>query len=140
MALHIDFGVKEKFLQVEALTRLLRITPTFGFNPNEPYMGKSKVGDEIMLVKKTRPPFGVWHFSTEGKQFSTLEDHALYLLEVLEAAKEAIGDLLRSPDFEIIVSFWYEGPVGFDISANVLSRLTSLCHRITFRFFESDSP
>jgi hypothetical protein len=138
VATHIHFGVKGKSLQVEEITRFLGITPTSGFNPHEPYLGKTKVGDEIILVNNNRPSFGVWHFRTEEKRFPDMVDHALYLLEVLEPAKENIAGLLRSPDYEVVVAFWYEGPVGFDIPANVLSRLASLCHRFTFRFFESD--
>lgn len=134
---HIDFGVKANSLQMEQITKLLGIKPTSGFNPQEIYFSKNKIAEQIVQVKRNRPPYGVWHFSTKEKQFTEMEDHALYLLEVLEPARDSIEELLRSPDYEVVIAFWYVGPVGFDVSARVLSRLASLCHGTTFRFFES---
>jgi len=135
--IHIQFGVKADSLQMEQITKLLGIKPTSGWNPGEIYLSKNKKGEQIVQVKRNRPPFGVWHFSTKEKQFPEMAGHALYLLEVLETARESIEELLRLPDHEVVISFWYVGPVGFDVSASVLSRLASLCHRTTFRFFES---
>ena len=138
MASHIDFGIKGDFLKVEEVTNFLGFLPTFAFNPNEAYIGKEKRGDNILSVEKARPPFGVWHFSTEGRiATNEIEDHAVYLLSKLKYSKEKINYYLNSNNYTVIISFWFEGPVGFDVSSKSLGQISEYCESFTFRFFES---
>lgn len=136
---HIDFGVKGKSLQVKYITHLLGIAATSGFNPNEPYEGKTKLGDNVVSVQRNRPSYGVWHYSTEGKVDSNnVEDHAHYLLGVLGSAREGIRELLQSPSYEVRLSIWHVGSCGFDITSNALSQLAGICEYLTVRCFEAE--
>jgi hypothetical protein len=138
---HIDFGIRGTALQVSCITGALGIEPTHGFNPNEHYFGKEKVGEEIRTVERNRPGYGVWHFSTEGLVASPLlQDHAEFLLAQFEPAKHALDNLLETGGYFIQVTVWYVGPSGFDLQSTTIARLAKLCNRMSFTFFEvSDS-
>jgi len=136
---HIDFSVKGKSLQLKHITELLGIAETSGFNPNEPYEGKAKSGDSVVSVKRFRPSFGVWHFSTEGKVGgNTVEDHARYFMGILGSAKERIQELLQSPSYEVRLSIWYVGPSGFEITSDTMLQLAALCEHLDVRCFETE--
>ncbi len=135
----IDFGIKSKTLCVESITNLLGITPTSSFNPNERYMGKTKVGRKIISVEKTRPSFGVWHYTTRQKTTdSSIDKNACDLLKVLEPAYNEIEKILKNKDYEIIINIWYTGPTGFIISSETLSRLTKICKHLYIICFEEE--
>jgi hypothetical protein len=135
---HIDFCIKGPSLNTHLLTAFLGVSATSGFNPNEPYWGKEKRGGVLVSVERRRPPFGVWHFSTEGKiSGKSVEDHARFLLASLQPARMKIESLLQSSAYETRLSIWYVGPNGFDISSDVLSQLTTLCTSFDVRFIES---
>jgi hypothetical protein len=133
----IDFAIRGKRLQLDQITNLLRITPTGGFNPNEPYIGRVKEGNAVVKIERRRPSFGVWHFCTEGLVSSeSLEDHAQYLLTVLESAKVGIDELRHSQDYTAVLTMWHVGPAGFDIASETMSRLAALSSRIYITCFE----
>jgi hypothetical protein len=138
-ATHVDFCVKGATLQVSFITELLGMHATNGFNPSERYIGKARIGDSIVAVERTRPSFGVWHFSTEGQVISDfVEDHARYLLAVLTSSKAGIQELVQSPDYEVVLSIWCVSPNGFDIASETMALLTAVCQRITVRCLAAD--
>jgi hypothetical protein len=123
---------------VNWITERLGIHPTSGFDPNEPYLGKRKVGDEIRTVETQRPPFGVWHFSTEGLVASPrLQDHAEFLLATLNPCEQAIVELMQT-GFQIRLYVQYVGPTGFDVKAATMARLATFCQDMTFKWFEAE--
>ena len=136
---HIDFCITGSALYVSQVTALLDLTPTSAFNPNERYAGKAKVGGAIVSVEKNRPPFGVWHYSTENKiESQSVEDHARFLLNELRPAKHGIEKLLQSSEYDLRLSIWHFGPNGFDLSSETISQLASICANLTVRCFETN--
>lgn len=134
---HIDFSVRGAALCVSQVTALLDLTPTNAFNPNEQYVGMAKVGGSRVSVEKNRPPFGVWHYSTEKKiESKSVEVHARFLLSELRPAKPGIEKLLQSSEYDLRLSIWYVGTNGFDISAEAMAELATICANITVRCFE----
>ena len=134
---HLDFGVSGSALQVSQVTALLDLTPTSAFNPSEEYIGRVKVGGTIVSVVRNRPSFGVWHYSTENKiESQNVEDHARFLMNELRPAKLGIDKLLQSSEYDLRLSIWYVGPIGFDISAETMAQLATICRNITIRCFE----
>jgi hypothetical protein len=132
----IDLCIRGDDLQLNWITGRLGTHPTSGFNPNEPYLGKRKVGDEIRTVE-VRRPFGVWHFSTEGLVASPLlQDHADFLLATLNPCEGAIGELIQA-GYHVRLYVWYVGPTGFDMSSATIARLASFCQDMTFKWFEA---
>lgn len=136
---HIDFSVTGPALQVSQITASLNLTPTSAFSPGERYTGKAKVGGTIVSVEKNRPPFGVWHYSTEHKiESQGVEDHARFLLHELRPAKNEIEKLLQSSEYVLRLSIWYVGPNGFDMSSETMGQLANICTNLTVRCFETD--
>ena len=133
----IDLCIKGSQLHVETISNMLGILPTSGFNPNEAYLGKVKIGSSIVDVERNRPSYGVWHFSTENLVDSkNLDDHAAFLLEKLERSRPAIESILQSGHYEVPIVIWYVGPAGFDISSRLLRPLTEISSRISVTCFE----
>ncbi len=133
----IDFCIKSKTLCVERITKILEISPTSSFNPNEQYMGKTKVGNKIISVKMNRPSFGVWHYAT--KQILTensIDIHACDFLKQLEPAYNEIEKILKNEDYEVVLNIWYTGPTGFLISSETFSRLSKICKNLYIICFE----
>ena len=139
MESRIDFGIKSNTLCVESITNLLGITPTSSFNPNERYMGKTKVGRKIISVERNRPSFGVWHYETRKKiTDNSIDENACHLLKVLEPACNEIEKMLKNKDYELAINIWYTGPAGFIISSETLSRLTKICKDLYIICFEEE--
>lgn len=134
---HIDFSVRADDLGLDNISAKLGFSPTSGFNANETYQGKVRVGDRIRTVERRRPAFGVWHFSTEEFITSSrLEDHAEFLLRTLEPVEAAIGELLRARKFSLQITLWHVGPVGFDLESATVARLARFCTRMSFTWVE----
>jgi hypothetical protein len=81
-------------------------------------------------------PWGIWSLSSENALDSPMvEDHILFLLELLEPKGPAVEQLKASPGFLIQLYVWHVGEAGFSLSSSVLQRACSICHSINFSFF-----
>lgn len=136
--LHIDFCIRSDFLNKEILSKELGITPTRVWNKGEEYLGKTRdvVTKEIVTVKRKRP-WGIWGLDTKNSVSSkTVEDHARYLIDLLEPHKNQLKKYLLDKDnYSVRFFIWwepYDGHGSYEISSETLIRMAELSHHIEF--------
>jgi hypothetical protein len=140
----VDYRICSDSLNTEELTNSLGITPSRAFAKGDKYLGKTKNPHsmEISQVWRERPR-GIW--AVDSRNLSNkirVEGHICYLLDILEPKKRIIEQYLQQADIYTISTYiWWEpigGQGGYEITNEVLQRLTSLCHYIEFGFIATE--
>src|SRR4051812_21799186 len=97
---NLDFCLRGTSLDVARVTAALGLTPSEAHEAGQAYVGR----DGTPRVR----PAGVWHLrSTPAVASERLDDHAAYLLDVLEPRAKAIEGVRRIADYSC-VWVWYE--------------------------------
>ncbi|MBI3863714.1 MAG: DUF4279 domain-containing protein [Planctomycetia bacterium] len=136
---HIDFCVRSDRLRLDEISQRLRMQPTHGFEPRDRFLATQRVGEEIRTIERRRPPYGTWHFRTEGLVLSeSLLDHAEFLLTNLEPAAEAIRELISDSEYTVGIICWHVGPSGFQLPSPIFARLAALSEWISFTCWETN--
>lgn len=136
VATGIDFGVRSDSLVLADITQSIGVRPTSGFEKGEPYIGRQKVGSELVAINRVRP-FGVWHFCTSEILITDdVEDHAKFLIQKLAPAKAAIMQFKADPTFYVRVSIWVCGE-SFVLPADCLAEIALLAENVSFTCWES---
>lgn len=136
---HIDFFVRSDDLCLDAISVQLGIQPTYGFEARARYLVRKNAGDELPTVERRRPAFGIWHYSTNGRiEHDALEDHASFILKILEPSAQEILQLRNEGKYTIAMICWHVGPSGFQLSSSVLTRLARLTEWISFTCWETE--
>jgi hypothetical protein len=135
----INLAIRSDDLRIRHITEELGFEPTKAFEKGQEYQSVEKIGDDICPVTRCHP-WGVWHFDTAtfvtgGK---LIEDHALFLLNRLESVSDRILALLTDSNYKVLLTIWYVGPGGFDLSSSTATRLASLCNEIRITCWDSD--
>jgi hypothetical protein len=127
---NITFRIIGSKIVPNEITKALGVEPTRAFAKGENYQSK-RVGIR-------QRPIGHWSVSTEGLVDSTsVECHALKLLELFDIESDALKALQGNEDYRISVVVWWEaleGHGGYTLSSETLRRLTCLCTDIDFQF------
>lgn len=140
----VSFGLKGDTLSPAQVTQSLGITPSRAFAKGEQYTSKEFDGGTKRPIPRigTRP-WGVWAVETKGMVSSTdVEDHAIFLLNILEPKAEQIQSYLERSD-EYSVSFYVEwitcdSEGGYELSGATLARMSRLCHYVQFAFLHAE--
>lgn len=136
----VDFRICADSLNPEEVSTNLGITPSRAFAKGEKYLGKTRNPEskEISEVWRERPR-GIW--AIDSKKLSIeekVEDHIKYLLEILEPLKKQLKLYLDQRDiYTISFYIWWEPQGGygsFEVSSEIIRRMSSLCHYIEFAF------
>ena len=140
----MNLGIRSKLLRKDGITDLLGFEPTRAFEKGEKYVGRervgvSKSGENLLQTAERVRPWGVWHYSTSAFiQSDSLNDHASFLLEKLEAARDGIRQLIGDRDYYVALSIWYVGPAGFGVSSELMARLAGLSEEINVTCWETE--
>jgi hypothetical protein len=97
-SVYASFFLRGKGLDTDALTMLLKITPSYKF----------KEGDLYGRKKEHLREYGLWSFDSSGQVQSTdLVDHVLWVVEQLEPVQTNLASLLSQKDIhaELTVVF-----------------------------------
>ncbi len=136
----VEYSLRADTLFPDQVTQSLGITPSRAFAKGEQYAGNAFDTETRSLVPRigTRP-WGVWAVETKDMISSiNVEDHAIFLLNILEPKMEQIQTYLERSN-EYSVRFYVEwitrGREGaYDISSTTLARMSRLCHYVQFAF------
>ena len=131
--LDVSYGIRLRDgLAPNDVTSILNIQPTFSFSKGEKYLSKTrdpetKVVTNIWLER----PWGIWRVNTKDMDIPrTIEDHILYLLNILELKKDILKVYLE----KCSISFYIEQKTIYadavEISSQSLDRMSKLCHFI----------
>jgi hypothetical protein len=86
---------------------------------------------------------GQWRLESETLVNSTsIQTHAVALLQRLESKAAAIRTYACDPSLRVGFTFWWEGTetrCGFMISGEVMRRVAALCKELDFRFIGGTS-
>lgn len=125
----IIFSIRSDNLAPCELTQTLGIEPTHCFAKGDQYSTHSGIAVR---------PWGIWSVET-GKLIvsSSMEKHAITLLEKIEPARKMIQPYLDDPVCYVSCRFWWEmfsSHGGFDLSSSSISRLSRLCNLLNFTY------
>lgn len=133
---NITFGIRAQDLSPDYISQILGIEASHSFSRGDYFNTSSG--------KKQRA-FGVWQLRSENYLKSTnLEEHALFILNQLEAVHNKILTFLNNSEYYVDIRIWWEtsdSGGGFVMSSDVVRRLSLLCNEINFTFlghFEED--
>ncbi len=136
----VDFCMQSDTLDPSAISLDLGIQPTRSFAKGEKYLGKQMDPQtkNIFTVWHERP-WGIWAIDSESLvQTKRVEQHFVYLLNILEPKKEQIKRYLsQDKGFSVRFYVWWEPfppSSSHTISSQVLARASELCHYIEFGF------
>lgn len=140
----MDFGIRSHKLRKDHITTLLALEPTCAYEKGEKYLGRERIGvdqlgkNQIRTVERVHP-WGVWHYCTFAfLKSDSLNDHASFLLEKLEPARDSIRQLIADSDYYVGLVIWYVGPAGFAISSDLMVRLADLSEEISVTCWETE--
>jgi hypothetical protein len=124
-----SFGIRAEDLLPDQITQALGVQPTNSWSKGTVVHARSG---------SRQRPWGIWSLDTENAVSSSeLEDHLVYLLNVLEARRDALDQYLRNPDYSVAIYLWYvgeSGADGFTLTSDVLNRACRLCNLINVTF------
>jgi hypothetical protein len=125
----INIGIRGEHLNSSSITEELGIVPTKTFSKGEHLSGG---------LSPHKYASTVWSWSTEGKLSATsMEEHAEFLLSVLEPKKDKLSKYLNDP--ACLVFIWIDWQSNYDegcyvLSTAIIQRLAALCKRMHFGF------
>jgi hypothetical protein len=139
--LNVSFSIRSEFLHSRIISDELGLDPTWSFSKGESYLSKSlnPLTKEIIQVER-QYPWGVWGLDTRSKAIKRdVNEHLLYLLQILEPKQEKIEKYLLLAD-EYSIGFYIYCPFigiltgGYEINSLLLSRVSRLSHFVDFSF------
>ncbi len=123
VATGITLSIHGTRLKLAAISRLLGIRHTAGFEKGDRYYSKQKVGRRIVTTERERTS-GVWHFCTvEYTTSQCIIDHAKLFLSLFSKCKGAIKRLIVSEEFYVSLHIWNIG-YSFYMPAPLMGELT----------------
>jgi hypothetical protein len=127
----VTFSIRSDNLIPEEISNLLALEPTQAWGKGDFFVNGTGTHQR---------PWGVWSLSSERVVDSlNVQDHLLFILELLEPKQSAIAQLLGKPDHMAQMYVWHVGEVGFSLSSSTLKRACSMCHTINFSYFSTDA-
>lgn len=130
----IGYRIISSTLAPDEISHELMLKPTKAWRKGEVYIGKTrcKTTHKLIRVERTRTN-GLWSLSSENRVTSSiLEDHAQYLLGILEPKAEVLMKYLNDRDhYSVTWYIWWEcngEHGGFQLSSDILKRLSKICH------------
>ena len=136
----VGFRIRSDILNPTALTSDLRIQPSRAWAKGDIIPSKRLNSQTGQPIKR---PWGMWHLDSKSLiQTKKVEQHFLYLLDILEPQKDQLRIYLQRPT-EYKISFYirwqpYEAAGSYVVSANTLARAASLCHSMEFSFIHNE--
>lgn len=127
------------------ISAFLGLEPSRSLTKGESYFGKAldPVSKQRYSIQR-RYTMNMWEISTKGIVTSTnLQEHILYLLEILEAKNEQIQSYLAEPNkcsvvVRINVSWNWDNrdlvSTGYTLQNNLLLRVANICHQVECNF------
>ena len=139
--LYVDFGIRSEKQNMSELTTKLGIQPSVAFSAGDEYVGKTRDLETGKIVNEVRlRPWSVWSLDTQkiSRTKRRVEEHVLYLLEILEPKNYLIMQMLEQVEKYTIRFYIRWEPYGchgsYEISSAVLDRMEKLCHHVEFSF------
>ena len=139
----VEFSLKADTLSPAQVTQSLGIIPSRVYAKGEQYASKAFDTETKRPVPRIGThPWGLWAVETKDMVLSTnVEDHAIFLLNILEPKVEQIQAYLERSN-EYSVRFYVEwitrgGEGGYDLSGTTLARMSRLCHYVQFAFLHT---
>ena len=127
---NVTFRIVGPEIAPNEITEALGVEPSKAFAKGENYQTKRS--------GIRQRPIGHWSITTEGLIDSTsVERHALKLLELLDSENDALRSLQENEDCRLSVIVWWEaleGHGGYTLTSATLQRLSALCEDIDFQF------
>jgi Domain of unknown function (DUF4279) len=132
----ISFSIVGATSDPDSITKLLRLKPTTVKKAGETY--KSKTGRTLVNQ------IGKWAVeSSQLTKSTSLENHALALLQFLEPRKKDIRKFVKTTKRQIVIRFKWEAADnnygGFSIRSETMCRLMTLCTDVHFYFIGANA-
>ena len=128
----ISFLMRSDVLLPSQITEELGIEPSWACAKGEAYERQSfcpRTRKHHTVVRKGSS--GIWAVDSEDSiQSTSVERHALYLLERLEPRASVIRRYVENPDYYVRFNIWWESEIGhggFDLSGATVGRMSVLC-------------
>lgn len=138
----VDFRIRSDILDPVVLTKEIGYKPTRAWARDEEYIGKTMDPKTKKVSRlKRKKPWGMWAIDTgELMTSKRVEEHALFLLDILEPKKDKINNYLKRKN-QYVISFyirWEPVETGgsYEVASKTLRRMTSLCHYFEFNFLD----
>jgi hypothetical protein len=137
---YLVYRIQSDFLDPIDVSNELGIKPDRAFFKGQKYISKSWNPDTRKVVKvQAKHDLGIWNYSTKNKINSKrVEDHILFLVNLLEPARPFIEKLLNQPDIYSISIFIKCSPLGenggYQVKNSIIIRIAKLCHFFDFWF------
>ena len=140
----VEFSLRADTLSPTQVTQSLGIIPSRAYAKGEQYASKAfDTKTQKPIPRIGTYPWGVWAVETRNVvSSSNVEDHVIFLLDILEPKAEKIQPyLVRSNEYS--VRFYMEwitrgGEGGYDLFGTTLARMSRLCHYVQFAFLHKE--
>jgi len=112
------------------------VTSTLGIQPSEAFAKGQDYQIRDVGIRKRY----IGHWSISSKSFvisSSTEEHAKFLVSLLEPKVDAIVEYIKDPIFLTSIVFWWEtniGHGGFSLRRETMDKLCGYCENIDFHF------
>jgi len=129
----MSFCIRGDALQPAAVTGLVGMKPSDSFAKGDPFVSGGKV-----VPRAT----GVWRLNSRShvrSDFAT--PHARFLLGLLEPQIDGLMRYVLDPGYEVLIYADWRANIasGFDLPADMLSRLCALCNTFAATFWPSSA-
>jgi hypothetical protein len=142
----IKYRIISPTLNPDEISKNLNLKPTKAWRQGDFYIGKMlcNTTNTVVEVERQRAT-GLWLLSSENMINSLfLEDHATYLLELLEPNADILIKYINFNKYSVKFHIWWEckdAHGGIQLSSDILNRISKICEGIdsSFLFMPHDS-
>jgi Domain of unknown function (DUF4279) len=134
-SIRVTYRIRSDIIVPETITSELGLQPSDSFIKGDKYLGKVRDPNTKVITSIGRVrPWGIWKIDSRGLDKSLkVEDHIVYLLEILEPRSNQIRKYLDNKLY--VISFHIRRETldsysSFEISSNLLERMSRLCNYI----------
>ncbi len=138
--LFVRFIINSFVLDPAVISAELGVQPSRAWARGEKYLGRVSDPEMHKMVECWRERgLGIWSIdSTALPPTCTVDEHFLYLLDILEPRQNQLARYLRDAE-TYTVSFLVRKETGYqrascEVSSSVLERVAKLCHFVRFAF------